>query len=840
MLIWEGAVELLRRDPLRAVVGYGPEAMYVAYNQVYPPDLAHYEARNASPDRAHNETFDALLMTGVLGFLAYFALFGSVFYYSLRWLGMLEPRRDRPLFLGLTVGGACVGALLPRLLDGSFRFSGVGIPAGFIIGVIVYLTAVTVVPRAERQRPPIEESLLILAVLAALVAHFVEIHFGIAVAASRLYFWALTGVLAVVGAGRLAPAVEAPPAAAEPGREPSPRRRRRQRSKAPAPARRSESGGMVAAALPYIAVVAVILATLVYNYVTNQGGAASAPAILWRSFTARVTGPNQYDATYGLLWLVLLTWVVGGLVALAAGARSAAVAPGPKGWSVAAAIYLLVTLAAWWGYGLLHAARMRRDLLRGAAGAEQVANHLVGYFLALALLWGLLALFLYLKGQRPPRRWLANGPLALGLAVLLCVVTAAAIGSTNLSLVQADVFHKQGLTADGYQQWDSSIAFHSEATKRAPNQDYYYLFLGRSQLEKAQTVTDPAAREALIEESERILRRAQELNPLNTDHTANLARLYQVWAQLAADEQTRQERFDQSLAYFQQATTLSPHNAQLFNEWGQTLQIMGLTEEARQRYQQSLALDDEYHITYWLLGQMAMSQNDLAGAETMLGRALEIEPDYAQARSALGVIYARQGRVQEAMEENLRVLAKTPNDYISHRNLAYLYMQTGQLADAQGYAWAATNLAPNQDATMMNDLVLEIAQALYPDRDWNRLAVLLQQARAALDGQRWDQAIQFYQEALVLEPDLLPALNGLGNAYAQKGRYDLSVQANERVRTLAPQAYLSHRNLAVLFRAQGRLSEALAAAEDALPLSPGSEHAALNDLVAQLRAETGR
>ena len=38
-------------------------------NRFYPPDLAHVEARNASPDRSHNETFDSLAITGLLGFL---------------------------------------------------------------------------------------------------------------------------------------------------------------------------------------------------------------------------------------------------------------------------------------------------------------------------------------------------------------------------------------------------------------------------------------------------------------------------------------------------------------------------------------------------------------------------------------------------------------------------------------------------------------------------------------------------------------------------------------------------------------------------------------------------
>ena len=112
-LIWEGVVDLMLKphapiqtpegqpDPLnivRPLVGYGPESMWVAYNRFYPPDLAHYEARNASPDRSHNETFDTLVRGGLIQFAAQIFLYVSIFYYSLRWLGLMRGRRRRNLF----------------------------------------------------------------------------------------------------------------------------------------------------------------------------------------------------------------------------------------------------------------------------------------------------------------------------------------------------------------------------------------------------------------------------------------------------------------------------------------------------------------------------------------------------------------------------------------------------------------------------------------------------------------------------------------------------------------------------------------------------------------------
>ena len=78
--------------------------MWVAYNRFYPPNLAHYEARNASPDRSHNETFDTLVRGGLIQFAAQIFLYASIFYYSLRWLGLMRGRRRRNLFSASLVG----------------------------------------------------------------------------------------------------------------------------------------------------------------------------------------------------------------------------------------------------------------------------------------------------------------------------------------------------------------------------------------------------------------------------------------------------------------------------------------------------------------------------------------------------------------------------------------------------------------------------------------------------------------------------------------------------------------------------------------------------------------
>ena len=112
VLIWEGAIQLIKAEPVRTLIGWGPESMYVAYNRFYPPDLAHYEARNASPDRSHNETYDSLVITGVLGFLAYWTVFYTFFYFALNLLGLVRANHRRWLYGALLATGIVAFALL--------------------------------------------------------------------------------------------------------------------------------------------------------------------------------------------------------------------------------------------------------------------------------------------------------------------------------------------------------------------------------------------------------------------------------------------------------------------------------------------------------------------------------------------------------------------------------------------------------------------------------------------------------------------------------------------------------------------------------------------------------
>jgi len=474
------------------------------------------------------------------------------------------------------------------------------------------------------------------------------------------------------------------------------------------------------------------------------------------------------------------------------------------------------------------------DLLK-QAGA--VANGLVFYYVFVLLLLLAIAGAL-LRGMSLPssswrRRYAWLYPLlVVGVAVLIFV--------TNLSVIKADIVYKHAKSYFEAGHLDAGIALYQEAIKLAPKEDYYYLFLGSAYLEKAKNVSDPAESSALLEESRRVLERALQLNPLNTDHSANLARLHRTWGQMASDSAQQVEKLDKALEYYHQATSLSPHNAQLFNEWGQVYYILGDREKALEKYQYSLSLDQEYDQTYLLLGGLYLNEKELDKAAQAYSRALELSPTIVEAHSALGYIYSQQGKLQEAVEENLKVLELAPNDYASHKNLALLYQQLGRTDEAVAEAQIALRLAPEGDKANLETFIAQLrpGQPITTSNE-ELIQTYLYEGQTYLNEKDFERAEEVYTRALELNPNIIQAHSALGYIYALQGKFQEALEENLKVLELAPNDYATHKNLAMIYQQLGRIEEAVAEAEAALELAPESDRPALEAFIVQLRQQTG-
>ena len=877
ILIWEGASQMIvphqpltypdgEKDAvnaLRPLVGYGPEAMWVAYNPFYPPDLAHFEARNASPDRSHNETWDSLVVTGMLGFLAYMALFVAIFYWALRWLGLLINRRDTWLFAALLALSSLGMMLLFYFYDDrQWRFLGVSLPAGLMFGLGAYVTISAFLhPLLKPNRADLARQLLLVSLIASIVAHFVEIHFGIAIAATRTYFWVQMAMLLVVGMRWALPEdysstselpVAAPVAADTQPAEAAQRRRRRRSQQPVSPARR-RSASLPAVPSTVMADLLVFL-TFVFIYTTNGQGLTSALSILTGSITTRTLGADLLSSPY-ILYLMLFTWLVAATVGLASEALQQRRAPGLGWWARGYALHAAIVWSAWLIYGVIQAQR----LIPGIAGSDldsQLAN-VAGHF---ALYTWVVVFWISLAGTVYAWPWLRDrhllpakrAALSLAAGVVVAVLIFVVISNVNIALVRADIIYKQGQQFDAQGNWLSSVELYRRALAARKTEDHYMLFLGRALLEQAKqaptsgaptsgaptegafslgddpTISDVLAltptdvgqmsRLELLRAAETVLQDAQRVNPLNTDHTANLARLYRTWADLMADDEAmRQEMLGKSLAVYDVAVTLSPNAAHLWNEKGNAHVARGETELAEAAYRHSLELDARFEQTYLLLADFyeRAQQNDQSIA--MLLQGLTELPNSTQILSYLGVAAARAGDLQRALDANLNVLELDPANLGAMRNTAILYRDMGDNEKALEWVNAGLSTArPDQtsDLSTFHQLAVELNSRLG----------------------RNDQLLPHYEQMRQLNPNDTGVLRNLANLYITGNELNKAVEVLKELAALEPNDYQHPLAIAQILQQVGQPQNALPFAQQAQTLAPDDQKPAIDPLIAALNS----
>ena len=154
--------------------------------------------------------------------------------------------------------------------------------------------------------------------------------------------------------------------------------------------------------------------------------------------------------------------------------------------------------------------------------------------------------------------------VGFGAAILIFIGALYLVSSTNLQVIQADIVYKradpwdkQATRSGNPDQWDNAIALYQHAIDLTPTEDFYYLWLGRAYLERSSVTEDPGEKAALLDTAESRLQQAQKINPLNTDHTANLARLNTRWAEFS-DGDNRQSRLSRGVRLLRKRYVAQP------------------------------------------------------------------------------------------------------------------------------------------------------------------------------------------------------------------------------------------------------------------------------------------
>ncbi|MGW8251045.1 MAG: tetratricopeptide repeat protein, partial [Anaerolineales bacterium] len=475
--------------------------------------------------------------------------------------------------------------------------------------------------------------------------------------------------------------------------------------------------------------LSIIMITLAYNFMTNPKGIQSTMGIIVAALTQLPT--QNYAVSYGVLGLMLISWVLVGTMLTAEVKRYEHISTWLRNLGLALLISGAVSLVYWlWQAGTL--AAMARssaaDITQVLQQVGRFENLLTGFYVFIFLI--LLALGLVLPEGSSNRlssfTFAGAATAAVGLMVVLLLSAY-----TNLRVVQADIAFKLAEPFSRSGQWPVAIAIYNRANNLAPTEDYYYLFLGRAYLEQAKTLQNPDEREALISQAANDLKRAQSINPLNTDHTANLARLNSLWASYASSPDEKAKKAQESDYFFSRAVTLSPNSARIWDEWALLyLNILGDPKGGVERLEHALSIDPKYHWTYALLGDYynrnsrkledSQQQNtELDKAAEYYRQALDLPtPGEPAARYsyaiALAGIETQLGNLSNAIEAYEQAIEIAPGDaevWRIEEALGTLNAQMGDLKAALVHYQNALSAAPEDQKERLINIINQINQS---------------------------------------------------------------------------------------------------------------------------------
>ena len=271
----------------------------------------------------------------------------------------------------------------------------------------------------------------------------------------------------------------------------------------------------------------------------------------------------------------------------------------------------------------------------------------------------------------------------------------------------------------------------------------------------------------------------------------------------------------------------------------------GRLAEAERLYRLVCDTDPTNARAFHLLGLVA-HQLSRPDAASLVGRAVTLDPDFAEAHNDRGVILAANGlfvdalpcfekavalkpgyhearnnlargwralgRLDEATKQFELVLKSTPDSPIAHFNLASMRELTGEKPAAARHYRSAVSLRPDFiDAHI-------------------HLASLLQ------DMDRLPEALAHAERAVALRPDSAGARNNLGNVLRTMGRRDDAIAQYEAALRIDPNSFMAHYNCGVALRGETRIAEARAHFARAFALRPDFLEAELALCMAELPA----
>ncbi|MBS1953935.1 MAG: tetratricopeptide repeat protein [Cyanobacteria bacterium SZAS-4] len=217
-------------------------------------------------------------------------------------------------------------------------------------------------------------------------------------------------------------------------------------------------------------------------------------------------------------------------------------------------------------------------------------------------------------------------------------------------------------------------------------------------------------------------------------------------------------RAEEGRKYLNNAIKINPKNAESFINLGIAQRMMGNFDDAISSIRQAISLGAEIPESYINLGDALKDGGQTQEALSAYERAIALNRNCVQAHNALGAHWLEVGELEKSLPHLKKVVVIQPDFVQGHHNLGILYQNLGRFDDAISACKKAIALQPNplSYANLGNAYLYSYYLSNQPEK--------------------LELAVDAFNQAIKLQPELALAYNNLGQALREQSRFDEAIE----------------------------------------------------------------